>query len=82
MSLVGPRPLAPTEFLERGPSAVMLIRVPPGLTGLWQVRGRSDTSLERRIALDNYYVRRASLRLDLRVLVETPFAVFTARGAR
>jgi exopolysaccharide production protein ExoY len=82
MSLVGPRPLAATEFLERGVAAIPLTWAPPGVTGLWQVKGRSDTSLRRRIALDNYYVRHASPLMDLRILVETPFAVITARGAR
>lgn len=82
MSFVGPRPLAPSEFAERGEQARPLELVRPGLTGLWQVRGRSDTSLHRRIHLDNFYARNSSLALDLRIVLETPLAVLRARGAR
>jgi len=82
MAIVGPRPLAPGEFLERGVRALPLTLVRPGVTGLWQVRGRSDTSFRRRIALDNYYARKWSLGLDLRIIAATPLAVFTADGAR
>jgi lipopolysaccharide/colanic/teichoic acid biosynthesis glycosyltransferase len=53
----------------------------PGLTGLWQVRGRSETSFEEMIELDSDYIRNWSLRLDLRILLETPLTVVTGRGA-
>ncbi len=82
MSIVGPRPLAPAEFLRRGERALPLTTVRPGLTGLWQVRGRSNLTVERRVALDNYYAEHCSPALDLRILVETPIAVITGRGAR
>jgi exopolysaccharide production protein ExoY len=82
MSVVGPRPLAPGEFLERGRRALPLTLVRPGLTGLWQVRGRSDLSLRRRIALDNYYALRWTPWLDLKILVATPPVVLRAQGAR
>lgn len=82
MSIVGPRPLAPGEFLEREQDALPLTWVPPGLTGLWQVRGRSDTSFARRVELDNHYARHCSPWLDLRILAETPWAVISGRGAR
>jgi exopolysaccharide production protein ExoY len=82
MSLVGPRPLAPAEFRRRGRFQQPLMEVRPGLTGLWQVNGRSDLPLRRRIALDTYYARRWTIRLDLLILLRTPLAVLQARGAR
>ena len=82
MSVVGPRPVAPSELLARGPEGLPLTLVRPGLTGLWQVRGRSDLTLRRRIALDNFYAHRCSLRMDLGILMETPLAVLRGKGAR
>lgn len=82
MSIVGPRPLGPAEFVERGIDAEPLKLVRPGLTGLWQVSGRSNTSLARRVALDNQYATSWSLALDLRIVLATPVAVLLARGAR
>lgn len=82
MSIVGPRPLSPAEFMRRGESRFVLMQVRPGLTGLWQTRGRSDLSHRRRVALDTFYVRHWSLRLDLMVLAATPLAVLSRRGAR
>ena len=54
----------------------------PGLTGLWQTRGRSDLTIRRRIALDNFYSEHCSLRLDVGVLLRTPVAVLRGKGAR
>lgn len=82
MSLVGPRPLAPSEFRRRGEVGAPLLRVRPGLTGLWQINGRSDLSHRRRIALDNFYALHWTIALDLRILAATPFAVLSRRGAR
>ena len=87
MSLVGPRPL-PVEDLEPdGQSrehktwARERSEVPPGITGLWQVRGRSSLPFEDMIALDLDYIRRRSLGFDLKILLETPRAVLSGRGA-
>ena len=82
MSLVGPRPL-PAAVLACLPPAEVAIRasVPPGLTGLWQVSGRSDHDLAALVGIDCEYVRSWSLALDLRILVRTPLAVVTGRGA-
>jgi exopolysaccharide biosynthesis polyprenyl glycosylphosphotransferase len=87
MSLVGPRPL-PAEDLEAdGQSrefhawSEQRSRVLPGITGLWQIRGRSDLSFEEMIELDVDYIRQWSLELDLRILLETPVVVITGRGA-
>lgn len=87
MSLVGPRPL-PIEDLEPdGMSrtfakwAVERSRVRPGITGLWQVRGRSDLPFSSMVELDMEYIRSWSILLDLSILCETPRAVVSARGA-
>jgi exopolysaccharide production protein ExoY len=82
MSIVGPRPLSPSEFEARGPDRFLLAGVRPGLTGLWQVSGRSDLDPASRVLLDNYYARHWSIWMDVRILAATPLAVLTARGAR
>jgi len=82
MSLVGPRPIAPGEFAERGPSGDPLTLVRPGLTGLWQVSGRSELSHRNRIRLDNFYALHWTFWLDIRLLVATPIAVLFGKGAR
>lgn len=82
MSLVGPRPLLVSD-LRRFPQTRQLRRfaAKPGLTGLWQVSGRSLLSDEERMGLDLEYVERWSLWLDLRILIRTVPAVFLGRGA-
>lgn len=82
MSLVGPRPVIQTE-LDRfyGAAAAHYMSVRPGLTGLWQVSGRSDTSYAQRVALDVAYVARPSLWQDVSILLRTPMAVLSRRGA-
>ncbi|MBF0285292.1 MAG: exopolysaccharide biosynthesis polyprenyl glycosylphosphotransferase [Magnetococcales bacterium] len=82
MSLVGPRPL-PDYHLDRFPPAFARLRgeTTPGVTGLWQVSGRSDTSLERQMALDGYYIRNWSLWLDGVILGRTVFTVLRGNGA-
>jgi lipopolysaccharide/colanic/teichoic acid biosynthesis glycosyltransferase len=82
MSLVGPRPLLADELRTKyGPAASQVLSVRPGLTGLWQVSGRSATSYEERVQLDVSYVERQSLHLDLWIIARTPIAVLTMRGA-
>jgi lipopolysaccharide/colanic/teichoic acid biosynthesis glycosyltransferase len=80
MSLVGPRPYFPHELLGR-PESLELLAIRPGLTGLWQVNGRSNRTFEERVSLEVRYVRRRSLTLDLKILVLTIRAVFSGRGA-
>lgn len=82
MSLVGPRPLLVSD-LRRFPEARQRVRfsVKPGLTGLWQVSGRSLLSDDERIRLDEEYVRRWSLGRDLAILARTPAVVLSGRGA-
>jgi Undecaprenyl-phosphate galactose phosphotransferase WbaP len=82
MSLVGPRPVQEAE-IDRyyGASAAHYMAVRPGITGLWQVSGRSETSYESRVALDVAYVSRPSMLADLSILLRTPVAVVSRRGA-
>jgi lipopolysaccharide/colanic/teichoic acid biosynthesis glycosyltransferase len=81
MSLVGPRPVLPAEAATFPAGWRRRFEVKPGLTGLWQVSGRSTVPVERWMALDRLYVRRRSLLLDARILVRTIGAVLTRRGA-
>jgi lipopolysaccharide/colanic/teichoic acid biosynthesis glycosyltransferase len=80
MSLVGPRPL-PVEDSAFDEDARRRLLVRPGLTGLWQISGRSDLSWEDTVRLDLRYVDTRSLRLDLQILARTPAAVLRGNGA-
>ncbi len=80
MSLVGPRPSLPSEVALYDDEARQRLRVKPGLTGLWQVSGRSSLSFEEMVALDVRYWQRWSLLLDLTILLKTPGTVVTGRG--
>ena len=81
MSLVGPRPPLPREVAMYEPDALRRLRVRPGLTGLWQVSGRSDLSWEESLRLDLWYVDNWSLVLDLQILLRTARAVLRGSGA-
>ncbi|MEM1446133.1 MAG: sugar transferase [Planctomycetota bacterium] len=81
MSLVGPRPLPVCERITYGRAFKTYAQATPGLTGLWQISGRSDLPYSKRIALDTLYVRNRSLRLDLSILRRTFAAVVSSRGA-
>jgi lipopolysaccharide/colanic/teichoic acid biosynthesis glycosyltransferase len=81
MSLVGPRPIVEEEIPAYGPNFSLYCRVTPGLTGLWQVSGRSEVSRRDRVQLDSYYVRNWSPWLDLNILARTAKAVITGQGA-
>jgi lipopolysaccharide/colanic/teichoic acid biosynthesis glycosyltransferase len=82
MSLVGPRPLLMSDLVNFPESAHRIrFAMMPGITGLWQVSGRSRTSDDERLRLDKEYVEGWSLWLDLRILVKTVPAVVSARGA-
>jgi exopolysaccharide production protein ExoY len=82
MSLVGPRPVLPVE-LERmyGSSAPILLSVLPGLTGLWQVCGRSTLTYAERMRLDLAYVRQRSVLFDLQIIARTPLALVRTGAA-
>jgi len=81
MSLVGPRPIVSREVLKYGRSYDLYSRVRPGITGLWQVSGRNDTTYAERVAFDEYYVRNWSIWLDSYILARTAKAVLFADGA-
>jgi exopolysaccharide biosynthesis polyprenyl glycosylphosphotransferase len=81
MSLVGPRPPLPSEVESYDYIAVRRLRLRPGLTGLWQVSGRSDLSWEESLRLDLRYVDNWSMALDLHILFRTWRAVFSGAGA-
>ena len=82
MSLVGPRPIVQAEVARYGENIDYYYEAKPGLTGLWQVSGRSDTSYERRVRLDVWYVRNWTLWHDVAILLKTIPAVFLQRGAQ
>ena len=82
MALIGPRPIVNDEVVRYGDSYRVFSSVLPGITGLWQVSGRSDTDYARRVALDTYYILNWSPWLDLWILLRTVFAVLFMRGAR
>ncbi len=81
MSLVGPRPIVETEMVHYGPHIGDYCRVRPGLTGQWQVSGRSDVSYRSRVDLDIDYIHRLSLGRDIYILLKTIPAVMTSRGS-
>lgn len=81
MSLVGPRPLLPRETNDYGKELSLYGQTPPGLTGLWQVSGRSQTTFEDRVAFDTWYVKNWSIWTDITILFKTWSVVFKRKGA-
>ena len=84
MSLVGPRPVPRDELdahYDEGEARTAYLKVKPGLTGLWQVSGRSDTTYRQRVEMDTDYVRRASIALDLQLLLQTANGFVSGRLA-
>jgi lipopolysaccharide/colanic/teichoic acid biosynthesis glycosyltransferase len=81
MWLVGPRMIAPDELTKYGHRAPKLVSVKPGITGLWQVSGRQDTTYERRVELDMHYIDTWSVAGDFRIILRTFGVVFSGRGA-
>jgi lipopolysaccharide/colanic/teichoic acid biosynthesis glycosyltransferase len=81
MSLVGPRPPLPSEASEYGSYVRRRLVVKPGLTGLWQISGRSELSWEDAVRFDVRYVENWSFALDLQILWKTVAAVLSGRGA-
>jgi exopolysaccharide biosynthesis polyprenyl glycosylphosphotransferase len=81
MSLVGPRMIHPDEMREYNQWGMNLLTVKPGITGLWQVSGRSDLSYAERVRLDMHYIRNWSIWMDFQLLVQTIPAVLKSRGA-
>jgi lipopolysaccharide/colanic/teichoic acid biosynthesis glycosyltransferase len=88
MSLVGPRPYYPDELVEQQrkyPHTKELVKEvlssKPGVTGHWQVSGRSEVNFDKRIKMDADYVRRKSLLLDIAILLKSPWAMISGKGA-
>ena len=81
MSIVGPRPIVSDEVARYGARFATYCRVRPGITGLWQVSGRNDTTYRRRVALDTVYARNKCLTLDVKIVMMTIPAVLFARGS-
>jgi lipopolysaccharide/colanic/teichoic acid biosynthesis glycosyltransferase len=81
MSLVGPRPVVPEELTSYGDLVHCYLGVRPGITGMWQVTGRSAVQYPERAHIDHQYFLRRSVRLDLAILARTPRAVLRGDGA-
>ena len=81
MSLVGPRPYLPREKEDMGEYYSSIIKVKPGITGYWQIRGRSKTSFNDRLKMDLQYVNNCSLKNDIKILFKTFAKVFKKDGA-
>ncbi len=88
MSLVGPRPYHADELeaqQEKYPGTDKFVKemhkVKPGITGYWQVEGRSDVNFDKRIEMDAYYARKKSLFFDLLIIAKTPWAMISGKGA-
>lgn len=82
LSVVGPRPVVKAEIEKfYGPKAHKILSIRPGLTGMWQVTGRNDTSYETRVKLDEAYVEKHSLWMDLKLIFLTIPSMLFSRGA-
>ncbi|MBA3707676.1 MAG: undecaprenyl-phosphate galactose phosphotransferase WbaP [Planctomycetes bacterium] len=81
MSLVGPRPIVDAEMAKYEGAIDLYLQVRPGISGLWQVSGRNDTTYAERVMLDSYYVRNWSVWLDIHILIKTIRVVLMSRGA-
>jgi Undecaprenyl-phosphate galactose phosphotransferase WbaP len=81
MSLIGPRPIIRDEVVKYGAYYQYFSSIRPGMSGLWQVSGRSDIDYEERVALDVYYIQSWSVWLDLHILFKTVGVVFGGKGA-
>lgn len=82
MSLVGPRPYLPREVDDMGEYYDSVIKSKPGITGFWQVNGRSETTFGKRLVLDEYYTSHPSLILDLKIIIKTILQVFLGKDAK
>jgi lipopolysaccharide/colanic/teichoic acid biosynthesis glycosyltransferase len=81
MSLIGPRPPLPREVAHYSARDMQRLAATPGMTGLWQIRGRSEIPFENMVEIDLEYIERWSLWLDLYIVLRTPIAVVGGRGA-
>ncbi|WP_163193791.1 sugar transferase [Clostridium thermarum] len=82
MTLVGPRPIVEKELEKYGEYKDKLLSVKPGLTGNWQVSGRSDTTYEERVMLDMEYIDKRSIWNDIKIMIKTVYVVLAKKGAK
>ena len=82
MSLIGNRPYLPGEKEDMGEYYDNIVRTKPGITGYWQVSGRSDTTFKKRLELEQYYSNNASLKMDVKIFFKTFKAVGLCKGAK
>ena len=81
MSLVGPRPLLRRELSEYGAVISLYERVRPGITGLWQISGRSHTTFAERVSYDEWYIKNWTVWYDLVILLQTVWVLLRGQGA-
>jgi len=81
MSFIGPRPVTKDELTKYGNAVNFVLSVKPGLSGMWQISGRSDTVYEERVLLDIYYIQNWSIWLDIWIIIKTIWVVFRKKGA-
>ena len=81
MSFIGPRPVTEPELKKYGNKAQIILSVQPGLSGMWQISGRSDTGYEERVTLDSYYIQNWSVWLDIWIIIKTVYVVLRGKGA-
>jgi len=81
MSFIGPRPYMQNESPEMGENIDMILAVKPGITGLWQVSGRSDIDFTSRMEMDVWYVRNWSIWNDIVILIKTAQVVLNCKGS-
>ena len=82
MSLIGNRPYLPREKKDMGDSFDTIVSTKPGLTGYWQVSGRSDVTFKKRLELEEYYSNHSGFRIDIKVFFKTFSAVIGTKGAK
>lgn len=82
MSLIGPRPYLPSEKKFMGKYYDEIIKCKPGITGLWQVNGRSDTTFDERLVIEKQYIEKYGLWLDIKIFFKTFIAVIARKGAK
>jgi Undecaprenyl-phosphate galactose phosphotransferase WbaP len=82
MSLVGPRPIPEAQLRDQyGSAADLYMRVRPGMSGLWQISGRSETTSDQRVILDEWYILNWSFWYDIVILIQTAWIVISGKGA-
>ena len=81
MSFVGPRPVVEAERKKYGDKFNYVFSVTPGLSGMWQISGRSSTGYDERIMLDTFYIQNWSVWLDIWIILQTCIVVLTGKGA-